>query len=77
MDSHGSADEVIRFVRLARQLEMGGYYNGAKLFWALAFSDEVWLSNEALHVDRAALEASITSAMARLRDRGAAPDRLT
>jgi len=52
-------------------LEMGGYYNGAKLFWGLAFSGEVQLSNEGLHVDRTTLEENIAAQAARLRDRGA------
>lgn len=38
-------DTIIRFVKLARQLEMSGLYNAAKLLWAAAFSEEIRLSN--------------------------------
>ena len=37
-------DRILRFVRLARALEFGGIYNGAKLLRALAFSAETRLS---------------------------------
>ncbi len=34
-------DRLIRLVRLGRGLEMGGFYNAAKLMWALAYSQEL------------------------------------
>jgi ribosomal protein L32 len=39
-------EPIIRFVRLARRLEMSGLYNAAKLLWAAAFSEEIRQSNE-------------------------------
>lgn len=45
MDS-SEGENIIRFVKLARRLEMGGFYNAAKLLWAATFSDEIRLSNE-------------------------------
>ena len=41
-----SYEHLIRLVRIARGLEAGGYYNAAKLFWAMAFSEELRASNE-------------------------------
>ena len=38
-------DHLVRLVRLARGLEMGGFYNAAKLLWAAAYSQEVRSSN--------------------------------
>jgi hypothetical protein len=35
---------LIRLVRVARGLEAGGFYNAAKLCWALAYSEEVCAS---------------------------------
>lgn len=40
-------DRLIRVVRLARGLEMGGFYNAAKLLWAAAYSQELTESNQA------------------------------
>jgi uncharacterized damage-inducible protein DinB len=39
-------EQLIRLVRVARGLDAGGYYNAAKLFWALAFSEDVRASNK-------------------------------
>ena len=41
-----SYEHLIRLVRVARGLEAGGYYNAAKLFWAIAFSEDLHASNE-------------------------------
>jgi uncharacterized damage-inducible protein DinB len=41
-----SYEHLIRLVRVARGLEAGGYYNAAKLFWAMAFSEELRASNQ-------------------------------
>ena len=41
-----SYEHLIRLVRIARGLEAGGYYNAAKLFWAMAFSEELRASGE-------------------------------
>ena len=41
-----SYEHLIRLVRVARGLEAGGYYNAAKLFWAMVFSEEPRASNE-------------------------------
>ncbi len=38
-------DHMVRLVRLARGLEMGGFYNAAKLMWAAAYAQEVRDSN--------------------------------
>jgi len=38
-------DLLLRTVRLARELEKGGFYNAAKLFWAAAFSHEIRATN--------------------------------
>ena len=38
---------LVRLVRLARGLEMGGFYNAAKLLWASAYSQELCDSNAA------------------------------
>ena len=39
-------EHLIRLVWVARGLEAGGYYNAAKLFWAMVFSEELRASNE-------------------------------
>jgi len=36
-----SYEQLIRMVRLARGLEMGGFYNAAKLLWAAAYAQEL------------------------------------
>jgi len=41
-----SYEHLIRLVRVDRGLEAGGYYNAAKLFWAMVFSEELRASNE-------------------------------
>ena len=41
-----SYHELIQFVRLARGLEAGGFYNAAKLFWSALRSMEIKASNE-------------------------------
>src|SRR5262245_51529181 len=38
-------ERVVRMVRLARGLEMGGFYNAAKLLWASAYAQELKDSN--------------------------------
>ncbi len=38
-------DLLLRTVRLTRELEKGGFYNAAKLFWAAAFSHEIRATN--------------------------------
>jgi hypothetical protein len=40
-------DMIIQYVRLARGAQAGGYYGLAKLFWALAFSEEIKASSAA------------------------------
>jgi hypothetical protein len=40
-------DTIIQYVRLARGAQAGGYYGLAKLFWALAFSEEITGSSAA------------------------------
>jgi hypothetical protein len=42
--AHPDVHRIAGRWRLARGLEGGGYYNAAKLIWALAYSDEVRLS---------------------------------
>lgn len=38
-------DLLLRSIRVARELEKGGFYNAAKLFWAAAFSHEIRATN--------------------------------
>jgi hypothetical protein len=41
-----NTNNLIRLIRTARGLEAGGFYNAAKLMWAMAYSQEIKLSNE-------------------------------
>lgn len=45
MTSPADYDLLLRTIRLARELEKGGFYNAAKLFWAAAFSHEIRATN--------------------------------
>lgn len=46
MSSPLRTDLLLRSIRLARELEKGGFYNAAKLFWAAAFSHELRAAND-------------------------------
>lgn len=46
MSSSTRYDLLLRTIRLARELEKGGFYNAAKLFWAAAFSYELRAAND-------------------------------
>lgn len=46
MSSPPRTDLLLRTIRLARELEKGGFYNAAKLFWAAAFSRELRAAND-------------------------------
>jgi rubrerythrin len=67
---------IVRFVRLARQLEMDGYYNAAKLLWAAAYAEEIRASNALgdLHADRETLDRDFAAAVADLRAAGVGAD---
>jgi ribosomal protein L29 len=59
-----SQENIIKFVKLARRLEMDGLYNAAKLLWAAAFSEEIRQSKaEELSTDSIALEADLDAAI--------------
>ena len=45
MTHNNKGDVLIRWIRVARALEAGGFYNAAKLFWATVFSTEIRASN--------------------------------
>lgn len=64
-------EKLIGLVRLARQLEMEGYYNAAKLFWAFAFSDEIRASRKGLEVSHETLERRMIEAIEDFSQRGA------
>jgi uncharacterized damage-inducible protein DinB len=68
-------EHLTRLVRVARGLEAGGYYNAAKLFWAMAFSEELRASNEQgipLKVDD--LDREMQTALDALAAAGAEPE---
>jgi len=57
-------EHIIQFIKLARQLEMNGLYNAAKLLWAAAFSLEVrWSDPGKQPPDSQALEKDLESAI--------------
>jgi ribosomal protein L29 len=59
-----SHENIIKFVKLARRLEMDGLYNAAKLLWAAAFSEEIRQSKaEELSAESDALEAELDTVM--------------
>lgn len=78
MDGSPDADRsgsLIRLVRLARQLEMEGHYNAAKLFWAAAFSHEIRASGEGgLTIEREMLPRQMEEAILDLDAAGAGSD---
>lgn len=63
-----SQENIIKFIQLARRLEMDGLYNAAKLLWAAAFSTEIRLSNQGLSTGSQALEANVESAIQAMQD---------
>lgn len=64
-----SKESIIHFIKLARQLEMNGLYNAAKLLWAAAFSLEIRMSNPGNQSpDNQALERELEFAIGILRD---------
>jgi uncharacterized damage-inducible protein DinB len=67
-------DKIVRIVKLARGLEMGGFYNAAKLMWASAYSQELRDSNVAgvptLPTD---LSAELVNVIADFKSDGANP----
>ena len=67
---------IARYVRLARQLEMDGNYNAAKLLWAAAFAEGIRASNAPgdLHADRETLDRAFAEAIAELRAAGVGAD---
>lgn len=68
-------DRLVERVALARGLEMGGFYNAAKLLWAAAYSQELHASGERgipTHVDD--LTRQLDAAIAGLREEQAQPD---
>jgi ribosomal protein L32 len=63
MDST-SQENIIKFVKLARRLEMDGLYNAAKLLWAATFSTEIRHSSQGeLSTDSPAVEADLEAAI--------------
>ena len=70
-DMHSSYERLIRLVCIARGLEMGGIYNAAKLFWALAYSQEIQDSNECILASTPQeLEREIEAVISDLRSSG-------
>jgi hypothetical protein len=67
----GSYDNMMRLLRIARGLEAGGFYNAAKLFWALAYSDEVRAINHlGIPTDPVDLDSEIEIAIQALKSNG-------
>ncbi len=67
-------ESLNRLVRVARGLEAGGFYNASKLFWALAFSEQIRESN-AKGIPSAGdeLDAEIDAALNDLAAKGTLP----
>lgn len=71
-------ESLIRCVRLARQLEIEGHYNAAKLLWAAAFSEEIHASSEAaLLAGSTDLDRDLEVAIAEIGAGGASPEVIT
>jgi hypothetical protein len=71
-------EQLIRLVRVARGLEAGGFYNAAKLCWALAFSEEVRASNRlGVPTGNEDLDREIEVLIDTLVDDGISPELLT
>ena len=64
---------LMKLVRLGRQLEMAGFYNAAKLFWAAAFSEEMHGTNEGIHMSPEEIQRDIADAIGMMKERGASP----
>jgi uncharacterized damage-inducible protein DinB len=62
--------DLIRMVRAARGLEAGGYYNAAKLLWALVYSQEIADSTAAGIPRGEALDAELGTIIESLRAAG-------
>jgi DinB superfamily len=66
---------LIRLIQAARGLEAGGFYNAAKLFWALIYSTEVRASNQlGLPANPDELDDVIEGAIQGLLSQGVNPD---
>jgi hypothetical protein len=61
-------EHLIGLVRLARQLEMAGVYNAAKLMWAAVFSEEIHGSNEGVHASRDVVTAGYVQMLDAMRE---------
>ena len=77
-DELDSLESLIRLIRAARGLEAGGFYNAAKLFWALTYSNEVRASNHlGIPTDPEELDGVIESAIQDLVSQGANQELIT
>lgn len=56
-----NTDNLIQLVRTARGLEAGGFYNIAKLIWAMVYSQEIQASNDAGIPRGAALDDELSA----------------
>lgn len=67
-------DKILRYVRAARGLDAGGFYNGARLLWALAYAEEIKASNAAGIPRDEALAAELDQLVQDLSGSGVNPD---
>lgn len=75
MPSSDRYDRLMRMVRLARGLEMGGYYNAGKLLWAAVYSEELRASGgKDIPATEEALFGELEEVTADLKSSGASSD---
>jgi uncharacterized damage-inducible protein DinB len=73
-----SSEHLVRLVRIARSLEAVGFYNAAKLFWALNDSAQIRATNEhGVPLPADALDREMEAAITELVTAGARPDLIT
>ena len=71
-------ERFIRLVRVAGGLEAGGYYNAAKLLWAIVFSQAIRASSEqGAPIDADELDCEMKAAINGLIAEGAKPELIT
>jgi hypothetical protein len=75
MQSERGYDHLVRMTGLARGLEMGGFYNAAKLLWAAAYAQELRASSErGVPAGSDALASELGAVIGELRASGAQAD---
>jgi hypothetical protein len=74
LSEHPPVLDPNRLVRVARGLEAGGFYNAAKLLWALTYSQQVRLSSQlGVPTDRDELDGEIEALIQDLSAQGIEP----